>query len=41
MVSYDGPIDGHRVIVIASGDPIETPDSWETRVILGVGERGL
>lgn len=32
---------GNRILVIASGDPIESPDSWETRVIIGVGEQEL
>ena len=39
--AYDGPIDNHRVLVIVSGDPIHSPVSWETRVILGVGEKEL
>ena len=39
--AYDGPIDNHRVLVIVSGDPIHSPVSWESRVILGVGEKEL
>lgn len=34
-------INGNRILIIASGDPIESPDSEETRVIIGVGEQEL
>ena len=34
--NYNGDLSGNKLVIIASGDPIESPDTWDTRVILGV-----
>ncbi len=39
--SFDGELDGYRVLVVASADPIRTPNSFESRIVIGVGEKEL
>ncbi len=39
--SFEEELVGSRILVVASADPIRTPNTYESRMVIGVGEKDL